>query len=319
LGLNKSDVGLSNVDNTQQQPLDSDLTAIAALSPSNDDIIQRKAGNWTNRTVAEYKTDLSLGSLADKNTIATSDIDDDTVTNAKLNTMGANTVKVNNTTIDANPTDLTLANSTFLGRTSASDIKGMTITEVKTEIGAGAANGIATLDGSGRIPNTQLPTSAVEYLGTWNASTNTPSLADGVGTNGDEYYVNVAGTQNLGSGNITFAVGDLVRYNGTIWQKLNNDQAVTSVFNRTGAITSANGDYIASQITYTPSGGLSSTTVQAAIDELESEKQSALTNGVQNLTTSEVTQLANIDSNTISNTQWGYLGSSDQGIATYRS
>lgn len=39
------------------QPLDSDLTAIAALTPTNDDIIQRKAGVWTNRTVAQYKAD----------------------------------------------------------------------------------------------------------------------------------------------------------------------------------------------------------------------------------------------------------------------
>ena len=37
-----------------------DLTAISALSPVNDDIIQRKSGAWTNRTIAQYKTDLSL-------------------------------------------------------------------------------------------------------------------------------------------------------------------------------------------------------------------------------------------------------------------
>jgi hypothetical protein len=43
-----------------KQPLDSDLTAIAALSPTNDDIIQRKAGAWTNRTPAQIKADLSL-------------------------------------------------------------------------------------------------------------------------------------------------------------------------------------------------------------------------------------------------------------------
>lgn len=43
-----------------KQPLDADLTAIAALTPSNDDIIQRKAGVWTNRTVAQYKTDLAI-------------------------------------------------------------------------------------------------------------------------------------------------------------------------------------------------------------------------------------------------------------------
>lgn len=41
------------------QPLDSDLTAIAALSPSNDDVVQRKAGVWTNRTIAQLLTDLA--------------------------------------------------------------------------------------------------------------------------------------------------------------------------------------------------------------------------------------------------------------------
>jgi hypothetical protein len=43
-----------------KQPLDSDLTAIAALTPANDDILQRKAGAWTNRTPAQLKTDLVL-------------------------------------------------------------------------------------------------------------------------------------------------------------------------------------------------------------------------------------------------------------------
>lgn len=41
------------------QPLDSDLTAIAALAPTNDDIIQRKAGAWTNRTMAQLMADLA--------------------------------------------------------------------------------------------------------------------------------------------------------------------------------------------------------------------------------------------------------------------
>jgi hypothetical protein len=43
-----------------KQPLDSDLTAIAAIAPSNDDIIQRKAGAWINRTMTQLKTDLAL-------------------------------------------------------------------------------------------------------------------------------------------------------------------------------------------------------------------------------------------------------------------
>lgn len=43
-----------------KQTLDADLTAIAALSPANDDVIQRKAGVWANRTITQVKTDLSL-------------------------------------------------------------------------------------------------------------------------------------------------------------------------------------------------------------------------------------------------------------------
>lgn len=43
------------------QPSNANLTAIAALAPSNDDVIQRKAGAWTNRTVAQYVTDILAG------------------------------------------------------------------------------------------------------------------------------------------------------------------------------------------------------------------------------------------------------------------
>lgn len=44
---------------TDYQPIDSDLTAIGGLTPSNDDIIQRKAGAWTNRTLAQFVVDIA--------------------------------------------------------------------------------------------------------------------------------------------------------------------------------------------------------------------------------------------------------------------
>lgn len=40
--------------------LGTDLTAIKALTPTNDDLLQRKSGAWTNRTVAQVKTDLGI-------------------------------------------------------------------------------------------------------------------------------------------------------------------------------------------------------------------------------------------------------------------
>ncbi len=41
------------------QPKDSDLTAIAALTGTNDNVIQRKSGAWTERTMAQLATDLA--------------------------------------------------------------------------------------------------------------------------------------------------------------------------------------------------------------------------------------------------------------------
>lgn len=60
---------------------------------------------------------------------------------------------------------------------------------------------------------------ALNYKGTWNASTNTPTLASGVGTKGDYYVVSVAGSTAL-DGISNWGVGDLVTYNGTAWQRV---------------------------------------------------------------------------------------------------
>ena len=59
----------------------------------------------------------------------------------------------------------------------------------------------------------------------WNASTNTPTLADGSGDTGDVYRVSVAGTRDLGSGAIDFQVGDYAIYNGSTWEKSDTTDA----------------------------------------------------------------------------------------------
>ena len=75
-----------------------------------------------------------------------------------------------------------------------------------------------TINGSGVISATGA--GAIVYKGTWNASTNTPTLANGAGTTGWQYAVSVGGTVNFGAGAITFGVGDYVSYNGTVWQQI---------------------------------------------------------------------------------------------------
>jgi len=113
------------------------------------------------------------------------------------------------------------------------------ISDLKTYIQAsekGANSGVATLDNGGKIPAGQLPSTVMEFKGTWNATTNIPSLADGTGDAGDIYLCSVAGTQDLGSGDITFAEGDWVVYSGTVWQKSINSNAVVSVNGYQGVV-----------------------------------------------------------------------------------
>jgi hypothetical protein len=82
---------------TDVQAFDADLSAIAALSPSNDDIVQRKAGAWTNRTVAQYKTDLALNNV-DNTSDATKNSATATLTNKRV------TPRVGTTASSATPT-----------------------------------------------------------------------------------------------------------------------------------------------------------------------------------------------------------------------
>ena len=103
-------------------------------------------------------------------------------------------------------------------------------TGVLNSLPINGANGIPQLDSNGKILVSQLPNSVMEYKGTWDAATNTPTLANGTGNQGDVYLCNVAGTVNFGAGPITFYVGDQVIYSGSIWQRASGASGtVTSV------------------------------------------------------------------------------------------
>jgi hypothetical protein len=112
------------------------------------------------------------------------------------------------------------------------------------------ANGYASLDGAGKVPTAEIPDSILGSLifqGAWNANTNTPALASGVGTKGHYYVVSVAGTTNL-DGISDWGVGDWAVFNGSIWEKVDNTDQVLSVFGRAGAVVAAQDDYTHSQL-----------------------------------------------------------------------
>ena len=139
---------------------------------------------------------------------------------------------------------------------------------------AGAAGGVATLDGGGTVPTSQLPAAvlgALKYQGTWNALTNSPALASGVGTQGYYYVVSVAGTTNL-DGISSWAVGDWAIFGTATWQKIDNTDAVTSVNGYTGTVVISYTDVGASPATTgtsilygNGSGGFSNVTIGSGV------------------------------------------------------
>jgi hypothetical protein len=81
---------------------------------------------------------------------------------------------------------------------------------------------------------------SLTYKGTWNASTNTPTLASSVGAKGDYYIVSVAGSTNL-NGITDWQPGDWVIFNGTVWQKIDQSWATAGVNNNITSMTGITG------------------------------------------------------------------------------
>lgn len=108
----------------------------------------------------------------------------------------------------------------------------------------GQALGYTPLNSGSKIDEQYLPDSIlgqVTYQGTWNADTNTPTLPDPPpSTTKGEYYVTDVGGTQFG---IDFKVGDWIISNGEEWQKVDNTDAVTSVFGRLGNIQALASDY----------------------------------------------------------------------------
>jgi predicted heme/steroid binding protein len=75
----------------------------------------------------------------------------------------------------------------------------------------------------------------LQYQGTWNASTNSPTITSGVGTDGYFYIVSVAGNTTI-DGVSGWQIGDWIVFHGSAWQKVDNTESVTSVNGFTGAV-----------------------------------------------------------------------------------
>ena len=117
-------------------------------------------------------------------------------------------------------------------------------TEVEAKIDSsekGAANGVATLDGTSKIPVAQLPDSALTYEGSFDPTGPTPNLQNGTGNTGDFYRVSADGSHDFGAGSVTLAEGDSVIYNGSTWDHYDESGGANAELSNLGA-TSINAD-----------------------------------------------------------------------------
>ena len=123
-----------------------------------------------------------------------------------------------------------------------SAVTGKALTGLNLTGGGTIADTDTILSAFGKVQNQiSALVGGVMYQGTWNASTNSPSITSSVGTKGHYYIVSVAGSTNI-NGITDWKVGDWIIYNGSTWDKVDNTDAVSSVNGYTGAVSLVTSD-----------------------------------------------------------------------------
>jgi hypothetical protein len=140
--------------------------------------------------------------------------------------------------------NLSVNGSGVLSLSSANVTAALGFTPVNSST-VGQANGVASLNSSGKVPLTQIDSSligALNYQGTWNANTNSPAIIPSTGTKGYYYTVSVAGTTTI-DGNNNWTVGDIIAFNGSVWNQIQGAASdVISVAGQTGVVTLTKSD-----------------------------------------------------------------------------
>jgi hypothetical protein len=189
--------------------------------------------------------------------------------------------------LEGNYASPTLKNSSVIGKV----LTGLSVT------GSAVVSTDSVLTAIGKLQNqVNGLAGGVEYQGTWNASTNTPTLTSSVGTQGFYYVVSVAGSTNL-NGITTWELGDWAIFNGSTWQKVDNTDAVVSVNGYTGIVTLS-----ATDVSAVPTSAISGTSGTVPLFGASNTlANSLITQSGSNVTTtgnSVVTGNLTVDTNT---------------------
>jgi len=284
--LNQNTTGTaSNITATSN----STLTTLSALSLPYSQLSgtvptwnQNTTGTAASVTSATQSAITSIPNLATVGTITTGVWNGTPVANSYLAnssiTINGNAVSLGgSTTVTAvNPYALTIG--TGLSGTSYNGASAVTIALANSGVTAGTYGSasvipVITVNAQGQITSISTQaTNAPSYQGTWNASTNTPTLTSSVGTQGYYYIVSVAGTTNL-DGNALWSVGDWAIFGNGKWERIagSTSESFTSLTTTNLAVTGltgymyANGSGNVTAATTIPTSALSGTISNAQL------------------------------------------------------
>ena len=243
---------------------------------------QNTTGTAASVTSATQSAITSIPNLATIGTITTGVWNGTPVANSYLAnsaiTINGNAVSLGgSTTVTAvNPYALTIG--TGLSGTSYNGASAVTIALANSGVTAGTYGSasvipVLTVNAQGQITSISTQaTNAPSYQGTWNASTNTPTLTSSVGTQGYYYIVSVAGTTNL-DGNALWSVGDWAIFGNGKWERTagSTSESFTSLTTTNLAVTGltgymyANGSGNVTASTTIPTSALSGTISNAQL------------------------------------------------------
>lgn len=85
-------------------------------------------------------------------------------------------------------------------------------------------NLIVELNSQGKIPSQYLDLSDLKFMGVYDAENNVPVISDDVGSDNEYYIVNVAGTNDFGSGSLVMKDGDTLIYFENKWNLISEDK-----------------------------------------------------------------------------------------------